>query len=174
MITPVIGRGIRFFKLIEPSPSSDSHEQGGLPSSDQVTVTLITDCPTIIVHAGRCYKALIDSGADISLIRYSTYQTIDSILKTPIQATTTKFNTADGSPMTALGMKALLLRITDFKFAYNFIKSNRLPDMEMLFGIDIQKRFPCHMSGIRKRIVTYRRMADFSPTPETVNRRQLL
>ena len=29
------------------------------------------------------------------------------------------------------------------------------------------------MLGIRKRTVTYRRIADFSPTPETVNRRQL-
>ena len=30
------------------------------------------------------------------------------------------------------------------------------------------------MPGIGKRTVTYRRMADFSPIPETVNRRQLL
>ena len=30
------------------------------------------------------------------------------------------------------------------------------------------------MPGIRKRTVTYRRMADFLPTPETVNRRKLL
>ena len=66
-------RGIWSFKLIEPSPSSDSHGQGGLPTHDHVTVTLI-NCPTIAVNAGKCYKALIDSGAAISLIRYSTYQ----------------------------------------------------------------------------------------------------
>ena len=102
-------------------------------------MALITDCPTITVHAGKCYKALIDSG--ISLIGYSTYQTIDSSFKTPIQATMTKLNTADGSPMTTLVMTALQLRIADFKFAHNFIICNRLPDMEILFGIDIQKKF---------------------------------
>ena len=66
--------GIWSFKLTEPSPRSDSHEQGGLPTHDQVTVALIMDCPTITGHAGKCYKALIDSGAAISLIRHSTYQ----------------------------------------------------------------------------------------------------
>ena len=67
-------------------------------------MALITDCPTIMVHTGKCYKALIDSGAAISLIRYSTYQTIDSSFKTPTQAAMTKLNTADGSPMTAIGI----------------------------------------------------------------------
>ena len=74
-----------------------------------MTVALIMDCPTVMVHAGKHHKALIDSGAAISLIRYSTYQTIDSSFKTPIQATMTKLNTADGSPMTALGIMALQL-----------------------------------------------------------------
>ena len=115
----------------------------GLHSNDQVTVALITDCPTTTVHAGKCYKALIDSGVAISLMRYSTYQTIDSSFKTPIQTTTTKLNTADGSLMMTLGMAALHLRIVDFKFTHNFIICNRLLDTEILFGIDIQKRnFP--------------------------------
>ena len=61
-------RRLRFFKLIEPSLSSDPHEDGGLPPHNQVTVALIMDCPTITVHAGKCYKALIDSAAAISLI----------------------------------------------------------------------------------------------------------
>ena len=86
----------------------------------------------------------------------------------------TKSNTSDGSPMTALGMMVLQLRKTDVRFAYNFIICNRLPDTEILFDIDIHEKFPCYMPGIRKRTVTYRRMADFSPTPETVNRRQPL
>ena len=38
-----LGRGARSFKLIEPSASSDAHEQGGLPLSNQVTVALIKD-----------------------------------------------------------------------------------------------------------------------------------
>ena len=92
-------------------------------------------------YAGKCYKALIDSGAAISLIRYSTYQHIDNSFKTPIQPTTEKFNTANGSPMTALSMTALHLRIADFKFTLNFVICDRLPDTELIFGIDVQKKF---------------------------------
>ena len=99
------------------------------------------DCLTITVHAGKHHKALIDSGAATSLIRYSTYQLIDNNFKTPIQLTTTKLNMAERSPMTALGMTALHLRIADFKFTHNFIICDRLPDTEIIFGIDIQKKF---------------------------------
>ena len=35
---------------------------------ETITVAHIMDCPTITIHAGKCYKALIDSGADISLL----------------------------------------------------------------------------------------------------------
>ena len=70
------------------------------------TVACIMDCPTTILHKGRWYKALIDSGAAISLLRYSAYKNIEDCYKTPIQPTTAKLNTADGSPMSALGMTA--------------------------------------------------------------------
>ena len=96
-------------------------------------MALITDCPTITVHAGKCSKALIDSEAAISLIRYSIFQTIDSSFKTPMHTATTKLNTADGSLMMALGITALDLRIADFKFTHNFIICNRLPNTEILF-----------------------------------------
>ena len=43
--------------------------------------------------------------------------------------------------MTALGMTTLPLRIVDFKFSHSFIICDRLPEMELLFGIDIQKKF---------------------------------
>ena len=43
--------------------------------------------------------------------------------------------------MTALGMTALHLRIEEFKFTYNFFICNRLLDTEIIFGIDIQKKF---------------------------------
>ena len=97
--------------------------------------------PPIMVHAGKCYKALIDSGATILLIQYSTYQHIDNSFKTPIQPTTAKLNTADGWPMTALSMTALHLRMADFKFTHNFVICSRLPDTEIIFGIDIQRKF---------------------------------
>ena len=74
-------RGDRSFKLNEPSSSSDSHEQGELTTLEPVTVVLIMDCPTITFHTGKHYKAPIDSGATISLIRYSTYQLIDDRFK---------------------------------------------------------------------------------------------
>ena len=99
------------------------------------------DCPTITVHTGKCYKALINSGAAITLIRYSIYQHIDNSVKTPIQPTAAKLNTDDSSPMTALGMTALHLRIADFKFTHNFVICNRLSDTELISGIDIQKKF---------------------------------
>ena len=95
----------------------------------------------ITVHAGKCYKALINSGAAISLLQYSTYQSIEDRFNTPIQPTTAKLNTADGSPMTALGITALLLQIAEFKFIHNFVICDRLPDTEIFLGIDIQKKF---------------------------------
>ena len=58
-----------------------------------------------------------------------------------IQPTTTALNTADRSPMMALEMTALHLRIADFKFTHNFIICDRLPDTEVIFGIDVQKKF---------------------------------
>ena len=84
---------------------------------------------------------LINSGAAISLLIYSTYQHIDDCFKTPIQPTTAKLNTADSSPMAALGMMALHLRIAEFKFTHNFIICNTLLDTEIIFGIAIQKKF---------------------------------
>ena len=104
-------------------------------------MALITDHPSITVHAGKCYEVLIDSRAAILLIQYSTYQTIDSSFKTPIQTTTTQLDTADVSPMMALGVTALHLRTADFKFTHNFIICGRLPDKEILFGTDILKNF---------------------------------
>ena len=90
---------------------------------------------------GKHYKALIDSGATISLLRYSTYKQIEDCYKMPIQPTTAKLNTADGSPMMALGSTGLHLWIVEFKFNHNFIICNQLPETELIFGIDIQKKF---------------------------------
>ena len=84
------------------------------------------DCSTITVQAGKCYKALIDSGVAILLIRYSTYQHINNSFKTQIQPMTAKLNTANSSLMAALGMTALHLRIADFKFTHSSVICNRL------------------------------------------------
>ena len=89
--------------------------------AETITVACIMDCPMITIHADKHYKALINSGADISLVQYSTYKNIGDSFKTPIQPTTAKLNTAGGSPMTALGMTALYLRTAEFKFTHNFV-----------------------------------------------------
>ena len=123
------------------APSPKTHSQRGLPNNEVITIAHITDCPTVTVHAEKCYQALIDSGAAISLIRHSTYKLIEDCYKMPIQSTAAKVNTTDGSPMTILGSTALHLCIADFKFTHNFIICNQLPDTELIFGIEIQKKF---------------------------------
>ena len=139
-----------------------------------MTIMLITDCPTITVHMGKCYKALIDSGAAIPLVRYSTYENTEDSLKTAIHIALILLNTVDGSPMTALGIMTLQLRMADFKFSHNFIVCDRLPEMELLFGIIVQKKFSLSYTWDREKIATYKRRVDSLPTPETVNRRHML
>ena len=69
------------------------------------------------------------------------YKKIEDCYKTPIQPTTAKLNTADGSPMSAIGTTELHLRIAEFKFTHNFIICDQLPETELIFGIDIQRKF---------------------------------
>ena len=107
----------------------------------------------ITVHAGKCFKALIDSGAAISLLWYSSYQNIENSFKTPLQPTTAKLNTADASPMTVLGITALHLQLAEFKFTHNFVICDKLPDTEIIFGIDIQKKCFFICLGQRKKIL---------------------
>ena len=130
-----------------------SHKWGGLPKKETVTVAHITDHPTITIHVGKCYKALINSGAAISLLRYSTYKKIEDCYKTPIQPTVAKLNTADGSPMSAIGTTALHLRIAEFKFTHNFIICDQLPETELNFGINIQRRFSLSYSWEKKKLL---------------------
>ena len=72
--------------------------------------------------------------------------------------------------MMALGMTALHLRILDFKFTHNFIICDRLPDTEIIFGLDVLKKFSLSYAWDKERIATYKRMVDFSHAPETVNK----
>ena len=112
----------------------------------------------ITVHTGKQYKALIDSGAAISLLQNSTYQNIEDSFKTPLQSTTATLNTADGSPITALGITALHLQIVEFKFTHNFVICDKLPDTEIIFGIDIQKKFSLSYTWDKEKIVIYKGM----------------
>ena len=83
------------------------------------------------------------------------------LLQDPIQPTTAKLNTADGSPMSALRMTALHLRISEFKFTHNFIICNQLPEMEPIFGIDIQRKFSISYAWKQGKIVTFKKKENF-------------
>ena len=78
--------------------------------------------------------------------------------------------------MTALCMTMLHLKIADFKFTHNFISCNRLPDTEITFHIDVQKKFSIlyawDKAKKKKQTATYKEMENSSHTQETVDRRQ--
>ena len=43
--------------------------------------------------------------------------------------------------MSSIGTMALHLRIAEFKFTHDFIICDQLPEMEHIFGIDMQRKF---------------------------------
>ena len=106
---------------------------------------------------GKCYKALIDSGATISLLRYSTYKKIEDCYKTFIQPTTAKLKTADCSPMSALGMTALHLRIAEFKFTHNFILAISCQKLNLFLELTYKESFQFSMPWTKKKTVTFKK-----------------
>ena len=133
-----------------------AHNWEGLPKQNTITIAHITEFPTITVHAGKHYKALIDSGAAISLLWYSTYKKIEDCYNMAKQPTTAKLNTVDGSPMSVIGTMALHLRIAEFKFTHNFIICDQLPETELIFGIDMQRKFSLSYAWDKERTVTFK------------------
>ena len=61
--------------------------------------------------------------------------------------------------MMALGSTTLHLWIAAFKFTHNFIICNQLPETELIFGIDIQKKFSLSYAWDKK-IVIYKEMVN--------------
>ena len=98
------------------------------------------------------------SEATVSLLRYSTYKSIEDCYETLIQPMTANLNTADSSLMSALGITTLHLCIMEFKFTHNFLICDQLPDTELLFGIDIQKTFSISYAWDHEKIVTCKKM----------------
>ena len=90
------------FKLLEPFSSSDEDEWGG-HSSNHYTIGLVSGCPTVTVHAGKRFKALIDSGTPLTLVYSSIYNMIEDHYKTKILTAAVHLKTADGSSMSSLG-----------------------------------------------------------------------
>ena len=83
-----------------------------------------------------------------------------------MQPTTAKLNTTDGSPMSALGMTALHLRIAEFKFTHNLIICDQLQETELIFGIDIQRKFSISYAWDKEKNCYIQKEG------KTVNRRQ--
>ena len=93
------------------------------------------------VHTGKRFKALISSGAAISLAHTSIYNMIEDCYKTKILPAVVHLKTADGSSMLPLSKATLHLCIADFKFSHTFMMCDKLPETDILFGIDILKRY---------------------------------
>ena len=106
------------------------------------------------------------------IIKILNLQNIEDCYKTPIQPTTATLNTAYGSPMSALGMTALHLRIAEFKFTHNFIICDQLPEMELIFGIDIQRKLSISYAWDKEKKLLIQKERKFLTYTKTVNRRQ--
>ena len=65
---------------------------------------------------------------------------IENCYKVKILPAAVNLKTAEESSMSSLGKAMLHLHIANFKFSHTFIISDKLPDTDTLFGIDIQKR----------------------------------
>ena len=74
--------------------------------------------------------------------------------------------------MSALGATGLHLRIAKFKFTHNFIICDQQPEIELIFGIDIQRKFSLSYTWDKERIVTYKKMENFWFTHMPVIARQ--
>ena len=66
---------------------------------------------------------------------------IEGYYKTKMPPAAVHIKTADGSSVSALGKATLHLCITHFKFSHIFIICDKLLDTDILFGIDMQKRY---------------------------------
>ena len=61
------------------------------------------DCPSVMVYAGKRFKALIDSGAALSLAHTSVYNMTEYCYEIKILPAAVHIKTSDGSSMSSLG-----------------------------------------------------------------------
>ena len=62
--------------------------------------------------------------------------------------------------MTSLAITTLQLWIADFKFLHTFLICDRLHNTEILFGINVQKKFALSYAGDRERTAIFRRKVE--------------
>ena len=63
--------------------------------------------------------------------------------------------------MLALGSMALHLQIAEFKFTHNFIICDELPETELIFSINMQKKFSLSYAWDKENIAIYKEMVNF-------------
>ena len=131
-----------FFKLLDPSASSDEDEQGGKSSIKHYAIGLVSDFPKVTVHIGKRFKALINSGAAISLAYTCVYNMIKDHYQIRILSAAVHLKMADTSLVSSLGKATLHLCNANSKFSHTSIICDKLPGTDILLGIDIQKRYP--------------------------------
>ena len=98
------------------------------------------------MHVGKRFKALIDPRPALSLANASIYNMIKDHYKTKILPAAVHLKTADGSAISSLEKATLHLCIANLKCYHTFIVCDKLPDTDILFGKDIQKRSPLSYS----------------------------
>ena len=77
----------------------------------------------------------------MSLACTSVYNMINDQYKTKILPAVVHLKTADRSSMLPLGKSTLHLHSANFKFSHTFIICDKVPETDILFSIDIQKRY---------------------------------
>ena len=112
------------------------------------TTGLISDFPTVTVNTRKHFKALIDSGAMISLMCTSVYNMIEDHYKTCILPAALYLWTADRSPMSSMGKPTLHLWKADFNFIHTFVICDKVPDADFLYDIDLQNGILYHIVQI--------------------------
>ena len=165
----IIGWQFGCFKLQDPSSSSDtdSNEWGGQPPRQHFTISLVSDCPMVTVHLGKCFKALIDSVASISLMCTCVYNMIEDCYKTSILPAAINVWTEDRSPMSLRGKATLHLQIAEFKLSYTFVICDRLQETDFLFALTYRNGIPYLIVWTQTDISSYKGKALSWHTPET-------
>ena len=113
----------------------------GICQSPTTPKDLYQTVSTATVDAAKRFKALTGSGAALSLAHTSIYNMTKDHYKTKILSAAVHLKTAEGSSMSSLGKATLHFHTANFKFFHTFVICDKLPETDLLFGIDIQKRY---------------------------------
>ena len=73
--------------------------------------------------------------------------------------------------MSAIGTTALHLRIAEFKFTHNIIIYDQLSETELIFGIDIQRKFSPSYAWDKERNCYIQRKGKFLVYTHTCDRK---